>query len=570
MFAMKQSFLSFFVLLILGTLSSQGQGTSMSAKMPCSLLGGVAERDYSIYLPKGYDTDTLRHYPVLYLLHGGGGSHTDWERHYHLSQVADSLIRLGAVGEMVIVCPEANKQHMMYFNAEPAPSPFAKVTTPESIPEEEAFSPSLRRETREGEVKGKEEEAMPDWKYEDYFMNELIPYIEQTYRVRNDKGGRAVAGFSMGGGAATVYGVHHPEKFCMVYDISGYLRRQPLEFLEHDPSAAWRQELVEKNNPIRHILNGTDEETKAWRQVDWKVAVGDHDFTLEANMDLVKTFREKEIPYSMYTADGAHDAVWVNSVLEDVLRRADGNFRSLWIENGERKIFGIVSRPPYTGRKQPVAIVAHGFNGTHRSGYAYFDVLNRMGFQVYAFDFPCGSVSSRSDADTRNMSAIDEKSDLQAIVRHFRKQSDVDAENIVLIGESQGGFVSALAAAEMPEEVSRLVLVFPALCIPSDWEKRYPRLSDIPETTLLWNVPLGRRFFEELRGLDVFKIIKKYKRPVLIVQGDKDAVVSMDDARRAARVYKDARLHVIAGAGHGFRPEEQSESLQQIREFLEK
>jgi enterochelin esterase-like enzyme len=194
---------------------------------------------------------------------------------------------------MVIVCAEGNQQNMMYFNAE------------------------------------RDNNGTPDWKYEDYFFNELIPYIEKTYRVRTDKGGRAIGGFSMGGGAATVYGVHHPEYFCMIYDISGYLRRQPLSFLKNDPSAAWRQQVIENNNPIVRVNSGTAEDVAAWKKTDWKIAVGDKDFTLEANMDLMKAFREKGVPCSMYVNDGAHDAKWVNSVLEDVLKRANKNFKSL-------------------------------------------------------------------------------------------------------------------------------------------------------------------------------------------------------------------------------------------------
>ena len=57
-------------------------------------------------------------------------------------------------------------------------------------------------------------------------------------------------------------------------------------------------------------------------------------------------------------------------------------------------------------------------------------------------------------------------------------------------------------------------------------------------------------------------------RPVLIVQGDKDPVVSMKDSEHAVKIYKDARLHVIPGAGHGFKPKEFEESLQQITLFL--
>ena len=271
----------------------QGQGKMQTLKMPCKLLNGISEREYSIYLPSSYDTNKLKNYPVLYLMHGGGGSNTDWEKIHHISEVANRLISNGNIDEMVIVCAEGNQQNMIYFNAE------------------------------------KDNNGTPDWKYEDYFFNELIPYIEKTYRVRTDKGGRAIGGFSMGGGAATVYGVHHPEYFCMVYDISGYLRRQPLSFLKNDPSAAWRQQVIENNNPIVRVNSGTAEDVAAWKKTDWKIAVGDKDFTLEANMDLMKAFREKGVPCSMYVNDGAHDAKWVNSVLEDVLKRANKNFKSL-------------------------------------------------------------------------------------------------------------------------------------------------------------------------------------------------------------------------------------------------
>lgn len=242
---------------------------------------------------------------------------------------------------------------------------------------------------------------------------------------------------------------------------------------------------------------------------------------------------------------------------------------TLWIQSGARSIYGVLSKPANAGKKQPVAIISHGFNGTHHYGRTYFETLNSLGYQVYVFDFPCGSVHSRSDNNTLNMSALDEKEDVKAIVRYFRSQADVDPDGIVLIGESQGGFVTALSSAEIPDQVKAVVLVYPALCIPDNWKERYPTVADIPDTTYLWNVPLGRRFFLEIRDLDIFKIIRKYKGPVLIVQGDQDPVVRMEDSERAVKTYKNARLHVIPGAGHGFKPEEQAQNLQQISAFLE-
>lgn len=248
--------------------------------MPCTLLQGISERELSVYLPGSYDPLADKQYPVLYLMHGGGESHTHWESKGHLLQVADSLADAGITDEMIIVCPEGNQNNMIYFNA-------------------------------------------PHWKYEDYFFEELIPYIEKNYRTRLDKGGRAIAGFSMGGGAAVVYGVHHPELFSAVYDISGYLRRQPLSFLEGDPSAEWRQQIVEDNNPIRSISNGTAQDFENWRTVRWTIDVGDQDFTLEANMDFVKMLREKHIPYNMHVGSGNHDWDWVRPALIRAIILAD-------------------------------------------------------------------------------------------------------------------------------------------------------------------------------------------------------------------------------------------------------
>lgn len=243
------------------------------------------------------------------------------------------------------------------------------------------------------------------------------------------------------------------------------------------------------------------------------------------------------------------------------------NTKELWIENGSRRIFGELFTPQNAKANGPVAIIAHGFNGTFDFGRNYFDVMGRKGYHCYTFDFPCGSVRSRSDNNTLNMSILDEVSDVKAIVNHFRKQGH---QHIVLIGESQGGLVSALTAAELKDEVSQLVLVFPALCIPDNWRQRYPRVEDIQDVTELWGVKMGRRFFEEIHDMSAFDIIGRYRGPVLIVQGDADRIVSLDDSRRAQQLYRPGtRLHIIPGAGHGFKPNEFQQEMEQLEQFLQ-
>ena len=227
----------------------------------------------------------------------------------------------------------------------------------------------------------------------------------------------------------------------------------------------------------------------------------------------------------------------------------EGNVKveTQWILNGDRHIYGKLATPLSSaeGKKRGIVIVSHGFNGTHHFAESYFEPLARLGYAVYAFDFPCGSVHSMSDPNTMEMSILDEQSDLRAIVNYFRQQPWVDTSRIVLIGESQGGLVSALTAAQLKSQISKLILVYPALCIPDNWRARYPKLSDIPEETDLWGVRMGSRFFREIHDMQPLKLINSYRGPVFIIQGDKDTIVSMEDSKKAVTLYKDASLYII-------------------------
>ena len=138
-----------------------GAGRIEYRTMPTEILN-VGEREYAVYLPRGYAQNTEKRYPVLYLLHGGGGSHRDWPTQGRLATIANQLISGSEAVEMIIVCPEAGKDLMTYFNS-------------------------------------------PGWLYEDYFFNELIPHIDASYRTIPDKQHRAIAGLSMGGQGAAVY-----------------------------------------------------------------------------------------------------------------------------------------------------------------------------------------------------------------------------------------------------------------------------------------------------------------------------------------------------------------------------
>lgn len=74
---MKKTILSFLLLLLCGGAFCQDKGRIEYMKMPCKILKGISQRDYTLYLPPGYDADKADKYPVLYLLHGGGCEDTN-------------------------------------------------------------------------------------------------------------------------------------------------------------------------------------------------------------------------------------------------------------------------------------------------------------------------------------------------------------------------------------------------------------------------------------------------------------------------------------------------------------
>lgn len=273
---MKKLLVLSFVFLLFNAYSLAGCRVEFK-QMPCSLLPGIMSRQYVVCLPADYDSSN-RSYPVLYLLHGGGCPSSQWVQFGGLQQVVDSLTSSGQMTPMIVVCAEANEGgKMIWFNE-------------------------------------------PEWPYEDYFFKELIPYIEKTYRVDSRRSMRSVAGFSMGGGGSVGYGLRHPEMFNVVYAMSAYLRRQPLDFLKNDPLGEWRQQNVERHTPIKIVQNGSEADVARWKQIGWFIDCGDQDFTLDANMDFVKALREKQIPYEMRVLSGGHDWNYWKRGLVDALK----------------------------------------------------------------------------------------------------------------------------------------------------------------------------------------------------------------------------------------------------------
>ena len=268
-------------LVLLVSFSTFGQSGKVYDNLSMTSTILKSERKFAVYLPPDYET-SQRSYPVLYLLHGSGDDQTGWIQFGEVLQIADNTIKDGKATPMIIIMPDANTGHRGYFN----------------------------------DIKG-------EWLYEDFFFEELIPYVEKTYRIKNEKQYRAVAGLSMGGGGSFMYALHHPEMFSSACPLSAYIGSLSIEqfkkrLLRNNESYADSviQNYYEHHNALSLINNITKEKAKVVR---WFIDCGDDDFLYEGNSLVHIAMRKKEIPHEFRIRDGGHSWTYWRKSLPVVL-----------------------------------------------------------------------------------------------------------------------------------------------------------------------------------------------------------------------------------------------------------
>ena len=239
---------------------------------------------------------------------------------------------------------------------------------------------------------------------------------------------------------------------------------------------------------------------------------------------------------------------------------------------GELSIRGYVFGEPAPGKH--AVILSHGFLANQSTTRDYAVALAEQGFLAATFDFNGGGIGSRSDGKSVDMTLLTEKEDLLAVVKGV--QAQFCPASISLMGCSQGGFVSALAAKALgPEVIRRLILFYPALCIPDDARKgrmMFYRFDPKNIPDVLGHVPmkLGGDYARAVIGMDPFEEIRGYEGPVLLVHGTEDKIVNISYARRAKECYPDCEYHEIVGSGHGFSGAYDREATQILLSFMKR
>jgi enterochelin esterase-like enzyme len=247
------------------------------------------DRKFAIYLPPDYET-SQRSYPVLYLLHGAGDDQTGWVQFGEILHIADEAINDGTATAMIVVMPDANTGKRGYVN----------------------------------DIKG-------EWRYEDFFFQEFMPYIEKTYRIKGEKRYRAISGLSMGGEGTFIYALHHPELFSSACPLSAATGPRSVEELKNyrlwgtaDGITAADQEAYFRKYSVLALIDSIPDNQK--KAVRWYIDCGDDDFLYEGNSLVHIVMRKKEIPHEFRIRDGAHNWTYWRAALPTVLEFVSMSF----------------------------------------------------------------------------------------------------------------------------------------------------------------------------------------------------------------------------------------------------
>lgn len=215
-----------------------------------------------VYVPPGYEKDPGRKYPVLYLRHGGGGNETSWYNEGCAPIIMDNLLARGEVTPMIIVMPNGNVEN--------GPAGYS----------DEAIQIAA-----------------------DELFIDLVPLIENSFRVYSDEANRAIAGLSMGGGQSFYIGLRNIDRFDWIGTFSSGIFGgiQVAEFSAEAEIPGLLSDSHRYNESLELLY----------------VSVGEQDPRYEYTEGVVNTFRQNGLDVEYKSEPGVHEwKVWRLSLLD--------------------------------------------------------------------------------------------------------------------------------------------------------------------------------------------------------------------------------------------------------------
>ena len=239
----------------------------------------------------------------------------------------------------------------------------------------------------------------------------------------------------------------------------------------------------------------------------------------------------------------------------------------LWLESDGKPVYGMLYLPEGDG-PFPTVIMSHGMNSSESSWTFTANAFASSGFACYAYDFCGGNGLKRSGGKSSEMTVFTEKADLLAVLDQIKAADFCDTDNLFLMGESMGGLVTTLVAAERADEIKAIALYYPAFSIPDNARALYASADDIPSRVTFSGLPLGKAFYAVMLDFHVEEPIQAYAGPVCIVHGDADTLVPLASSEAAAELFAQCELSVLEGEGHGFTADGKAASSETAFRFL--
>ena len=237
-----------------------------------------------VYLPIGYDTSEPL--PILYFLHARGETENAMFE-LEINTAMDQLLRDKKTNPMIIVCPRMDNSRGIN----------SSIAYKEIIPEN-----------------GNANKVIYLGRYEDYFMQEVIPFVEQKYNVRKDKRGRYIGGASIGGYTALHNAFRHQDMFSKV---GGHMPAIELTLDKDDAAYYQEADVWDKYDPI-YIAKHSDISSDIRVYLD----AGDQDEGgfYEGCSILQKILQEKGISCQKYVFPGHHNLEYIQSNIKKYLQ----------------------------------------------------------------------------------------------------------------------------------------------------------------------------------------------------------------------------------------------------------
>ncbi len=245
--------------------------------------------------------------------------------------------------------------------------------------------------------------------------------------------------------------------------------------------------------------------------------------------------------------------------------------RIFYPNSASQKMCGILSNNS-ANTNVPLVILVHGFSSSKntQSWSNLVELLNNEGIAVFRIDLFAHGESEGNFADLTTSKAVD------GVHHAIEYVKELGYQKIGLLGSSFGG-LSSLMTASQRDDLQFLGLKSPV----SDYESEL--LLKLGEKKILtWKTQgqtklkdgdkyfdMNYTSFEDAKNNRPYEVVNKIKIPILIVHGDHDTEVPIDQSRKLVKLLPNAKLVEVSGADHGYKkPGERKEMVEVFYQFI--